>query len=70
MALSSLLQIFYLMYIYLSKNVFDVMTCVPADPPDGQTYMTAGSAAMEPWYVVVTLSCVAAGWRTSLHSSC
>ena len=47
-AVSSILSIFYLMYIYLSKNVFDVMTCVPADPPDGQTYMTAGSAAMEP----------------------
>lgn len=28
-ALSSILSIFYLMYIYLSKNVFDVMTCVP-----------------------------------------
>jgi hypothetical protein len=48
MAMSSILSIFYLMYIYLAKNVFDVMTCVPADPPDGLTYMTAGSAAMEP----------------------
>jgi len=34
-AMSGLLSLFYLMYIYLSKNVLDVLTCVPADPPDG-----------------------------------
>jgi hypothetical protein len=43
-AISSLLSIFYLTYIYISKNVFDVMTCVPADPPDGNTYMSGGAA--------------------------
>jgi hypothetical protein len=38
---SGVTVLFYIMYIYLTRTVLDIFNCVPTDPPDGYTYLTA-----------------------------
>ncbi len=38
--ISSTLILFYMLYLYLTRTVFDVFNCSPTQPPDGYTYLS------------------------------
>ena len=38
---SATLLLFYMLYLYLVRTIFEVFNCVPSVPPDGQLYMMA-----------------------------
>ena len=37
--ISSLLILVYMLYLYLTRTIFDVFNCTPTMPPDGYTYL-------------------------------
>ena len=39
-AVSSAIVLFYLLYLYLTRTVFNVFSCTPTTPPDGKLYLT------------------------------
>lgn len=38
--ISALLVLIYVLYLYLTRTVFDVFNCTPTTPPDGKLYLT------------------------------
>jgi len=36
---AGLIVIMYFLYLYVSRNVFDIFICVPTEPPDGNLYL-------------------------------
>jgi len=46
--LSSGLLLFYLFYLYVARTVFDVFTCVPSEPPDGNLYLISAGVEGDP----------------------
>ncbi len=38
--ISSCLILIYMLYLYLTRTIFDVFNCTPTQPPDGYTYLS------------------------------
>lgn len=39
--ISATLLLFYMLYLYLVRTIFEVFNCIPSTPPDGQLYLQA-----------------------------
>jgi hypothetical protein len=82
--IASFIAMFYFLYLFLSRQVFEVFNCSPTDPPDGKTYLSmvfeecglpgGVQETLTPWAVIALLTYVlgfpaAAAWVIWRHKN-